>query len=159
MNYKVEKVLKDNKKFLVLFLIIWVVLEWTFISPLSVAIGEATKTGVYDGPTAFSTFFKELGTFTSFFRIFKANTLGIFLKATLIFTIAEFLFISIGVVRSRPKHEFTDIEHGSSDWSEGGEQYRVLSKHKGIILAENNYLPVNKPGNVNVLIVGRIWCW
>lgn len=159
MNYKVEKVLKDNKKFLILFVIIWVILEWTFISPLTVAIVEANKTGAYNGRVAFDTFFKELGTFTSFFRIFQRNGLSVFGKATLILTIAEFMFISIGVVRSRPKHEFADIEHGSSDWSEGGEQYKVLSKNKGIILAENNYLPVNKPGNVNVLIVGRIWCW
>ena len=38
-----------------------------------------------------------------------------------------------------------------------GEQYSVLSKHKGILLAENHYLPVDKRGNVNVLVVGRIW--
>ena len=35
----------------------------------------------------------------------------------------------------------------------------VLSKKEGIILAENNYLPVDKRGNVNVLVVGRIWIW
>lgn len=34
-------------------------------------------------------------------------------------------------------------------------KYKVLDKNKGIILAENNYLPVNKRGNVNVLVVGR----
>ena len=55
--------------------------------------------------------------------------------------------------------KYRDIEHGSSDWCEGGEQYTVLSKKEGIILAQKNYLPVDKKGNVNVLIVGRIWCW
>ena len=58
-----------------------------------------------------------------------------------------------------PKNEFTDIENGSSDWCVGGEQYRVLSKKEGIILAEKNYLPVDKRGNVNVLVVRRFWCW
>ncbi len=65
----------------------------------------------------------------------------------------------IGILKARPKHEYTDIEHGSSDWSEGGEQYSILSKNKGIILAQNNYLPVDKRGNVNVLVVGRFWFW
>ena len=32
-------------------------------------------------------------------------------------------------------------------------------KKKGIILAENHYLPVDKRGNVNVLVVGRFWFW
>ena len=59
----------------------------------------------------------------------------------------------------KPKNEFSDIEHGSSDWSQRGEQYQILSKNKGIILAENNYLPVDKRGNVNVLVVGRIRIW
>lgn len=65
----------------------------------------------------------------------------------------------VGIVKSLPKHEFEDIENGSSDWSENGEQYAVLSKKKGIILAEKNYLPVDKRGNVNVLVVRRFWCW
>ena len=50
--------------------------------------------------------------------------------------------------------DYEDIENGSSDWCEGGEQYKILSKNKGIILAEDNYLPVDKIGNVNVLVVG-----
>ena len=53
-----------------------------------------------------------------------------------------------------PKHRYDDIEHGSSDWSGHGEQYQVLSRRSGIILAENNYLPLDKRGNVNVLVVG-----
>ena len=65
----------------------------------------------------------------------------------------------IGFVKTAPKNEYSDIEQGSSDWSKGGEQYKVLSKNKGIILAENNYLPVDKRGNVNVLVVGRFWIW
>ena len=39
------------------------------------------------------------------------------------------------------------------------EQYKILSPKKGILLAEKNYLPVDKRGNVNVLIVGRFWFW
>ena len=36
---------------------------------------------------------------------------------------------------------------------------KILDKNKGIVLAENNYLPVDKRGNVNVLVVGRIRFW
>ena len=64
------------------------------------------------------------------------------------------IFVFVGIARAIPKHEFEDIENGSSDWSENGEQYKVLSKNKGIVLAEKNYLPVDKRGNVNVLVVG-----
>ncbi len=64
------------------------------------------------------------------------------------------IFFLWGFARAFPKHEYTDIENGSSGWSEHGEQYQVLSRNKGIVLAEKNYLPVDKRGNVNVLIVG-----
>ena len=69
------------------------------------------------------------------------------------------VFFLWGFARAFPKHEYTDIENGSSGWSEHGEQYQVLSRNKGIVLAEKNYLPVDKRGNVNVLVVRRFWCW
>ena len=75
------------------------------------------------------------------------------------YSLIALFFAIIGIVKAIPKHEFQDIENGSSDWSENGEQYKVLSKKKGIILAEKNYLPVDKRGNVNVLVVRRFWCW
>ena len=69
------------------------------------------------------------------------------------------IFVFVGVMKAMPSHEYEDIENGSSDWCEGGEQYKVLHKKKGIVLAEDNYLPVDKRGNVNVLVVRRVWCW
>ena len=75
------------------------------------------------------------------------------------FSIAYVILMLIGFAKTAPKNEYTDIEQGSSDWAKGGEQYNILSKHKGIILAENNYLPVDKRGNVNVLVVGRFRIW
>ena len=41
--------------------------------------------------------------------------------------------------------------------ADGG--YKILSEDKGIILAKDNYLPVDKRGNINTLIVGRFWIW
>ena len=84
---------------------------------------------------------------------------GVYLKTVFYTFLAFGIAIVVGLVKAFPKHEFDDIEHGSSDWSENGEQYQVLNKNKGIVLAEKNYLPVDKRGNVNVLVVGRIWCW
>ena len=68
------------------------------------------------------------------------------------FIIFALAAIGVGIYKGRKKGTYDKIEHGSSDWSEGGEQYRVLNKHEGIILAENNYLPLDKIGNINVLI-------
>ena len=82
-----------------------------------------------------------------------------FMKNLLLFTIVFFILMIIGIRKLKPKSEYEDIEHGSSDWAEHGEQYKVLSEKEGIILAEDNYLPLDKRGNVNVLIVGRIWVW
>ena len=74
------------------------------------------------------------------------------------FLYAYSLAVIVGIVRAWPKHQYEDIENGSSDWCENGEQYAVLSRNKGILLAEHNYLPVDKRGNVNVLVVRRFWC-
>ena len=89
----------------------------------------------------------------------KTKAKGFFIYVAKWFLAFYGLFVLIGVIKAFPKHEYEDIENGSSDWSENGEQYQVLSKHKGIILAEKNYLPVDKRGNVNVLVVRRFWCW
>ena len=87
------------------------------------------------------------------------NAIGIFFTFTKYFGLFYGLFVIIGIAKAMPKHEYENIENGSSDWCEHGEQYTVLSKNKGIILAEKNYLPVDKRGNVNVLIVRRFRCW
>ena len=72
----------------------------------------------------------------------------------LYYTVFFIVCIIIGIIKSKPTGEYYNIEHGSSDWSEHGEQYKVLNKNKGIILAEDNYLPIDKRGNINTLIVG-----
>ena len=157
MNYKVEKVLKDNRKYFIIFVILWLVIDIVLIAPLAVAIVNSTIEGQFNMGEFIPQFFSEISSLKSFTKIFNSATIGMFGKATLWMTIIFCVFLLIGLIKSKPKHEFTDIEHGSSDWSEHGEQYRILSKNKGIILAENNYLPEDKMGNVNVLVVGRFW--
>ena len=94
-----------------------------------------------------------------FGELAKFNAIGVYFKTLIGFSFIYAIIIIIGLIKSAPKNEYSDIEHGSSDWSQNGEQYQVLNKNKGIILAEDNYLPVDKRGNVNVLVVGRIRFW
>lgn len=161
MNYKIEKMIKDNRKYVIIFVILWLVIDIVLIAPIATTLAGNTKTVIEDTTSInkIEVFISEVTSFTAIFRVFSASTIGIFGKATLYYTIFFVIFAVIGVLKSKPKNEFTDIEHGSSGWCEHGEQYKILSKDKGILLAEKNYLPTNKIGNVNVLIVGRIRFW
>ncbi len=159
MNYKVKKTLKDNKKSIIVIAVLWIILTIILVSPLAYSIAEATDNGIFDFATFLEKIFPNIVSFTTITKVFGQNCIGIFLKTLLYFTIFYAICTVIGLFRSKPKSEYTDIEHGSSDWSQGGEEYKILSKHKGILLAQDHYLPVDKRGNVNVLVVGRFWFW
>ncbi len=154
MNYKVKKTLKDNKKSIIIIGVLWIILTIILVSPIAYSIVEATNNGIFNLTIFLEKVFANIVSFNSITKVFTAECIGTFFKTLLYFTIFYAIFTIIGLFRSKPKSEYTDIEHGSSDWSEGGEQYRVLSKHKGILLARDNYLPVDKRGNINVLVVG-----
>ena len=154
MGYKLNKAFKDNKKSIVIVLVLWVILSIVLVAPMSYSIGISMVNGAFQLDTFIEKFFSEVTSFTSITRVFSQGYGSIFGKNLLYFTVIYVVFALIGIFKSKPKHEYTDIEHGSSDWSENGEQYSILSKNKGIILAQNNYLPVDKRGNVNVLVVG-----
>ena len=152
---KMKKAFEKNKKYLILFLILWVVLEIVLIAPMSVAIAESTSAqGQFELANFIENFGKEVSSFTAITRIGSAGAVSAFGKGTLWLTILCLVVTAIGIIKSKPNSPYVDIENGSSDWCEGGEQYKILSKNKGIILAEDNYLPVDKRGNVNVLVVG-----
>ena len=159
MNYKISKALKDNKKSIIIIAILWVVLSIVFVAPIGYSIGLASQSGTFSFEIFLENVFTELASFTSITRVLNATYVGDFGKTLLYFTIIYLIFTLIGLFKSRPKNEYTDIEHGSSDWSENGEQYSILSKNKGIILSKHNFLPTNKRGNVNVLVVGRFRFW
>ncbi len=154
MNYKVKKTLKDNKKSMILIGVLWIILTIILVSPIAKSIVDATDNGVFVFGKFLAQVFQNIVSFNSITQVFGAAYIGTFFKTLLWFSIFYAICTTIGLFRSKPKSEYADIEHGSSDWSEGGEQYKVLSKHKGILLAQENYLPVDKRGNVNVLVVG-----
>lgn len=160
MNYKIKGAIKRNRTTFVICLILWIILSIVFVAPLTYSFFLANQGGSFDLTIFFETIVGNItNPFATLSNVFSQGVAGNFFSVLLVFTIIYMFFFFIGFVRSAPKNEYSDIEHGSSDWSERGEQYRILSKNKGIILAENNYLPVDKRGNVNVLVVGRFRFW
>ena len=159
MSYKIKSALKKSKMALIIALAIWIGLTILLSAPVGVSIKEATINGIFDSSKFFEVLFSNFGKIGSnLSKIFLPGYSHYFWKVEGYVTIGVLILLAVGIVKSMPKNEYTDIEHGSSDWA-SGEQYSVLSKKKGILLAENHYLPVDKRGNVNVLVVGRFWIW
>ena len=160
MNYKIEGAIRRNRTNFIIFAILWIFIAIVFVTPIAHSTFQANASGQFN----LTTFIEVFGTsimhpLDTLGTVLTEGAMRNYFSTLIIVTIFYSVFFFIGFVRSAPKNEFTDIEHGSSDWSQRGEQYQILSKNKGIILAENNYLPVDKRGNVNVLVVGRIWIW
>lgn len=148
------------KKYLIIMSVLWIVFAIVLVCPLAFSIVESTNE---QGTLSISMFINKLmpsiTDISTRFKVFSSQYIGTLGKTLLYYS---FFFVIISIIfylKNKSKGEYYNIEHGSSDWSENGEQYRVLSKNKGIILAEDNYLPVDKRGNINTLIVGRIWFW
>lgn len=160
MGYKIQGALKKVKKYLIIYAILWLFCVIVFVMPAGAAMTEAKASGIFN----FSEFLTKMGSyftspFSSFGKVFLPEYNSDFVNILTKFTVAFLIIEIIGIIRNAPKGEYEDIEHGSSDWSQRGEQYRILSNKKGIILGENNFLPVDKRGNVNVLVVGRFRFW
>ncbi len=150
MNYKLEGAIRRNKKYFILFTILWLFTAIVLIVPITLGYNAQVNNG--NGISVFVNAMKN--PFVGFADLASKNLMGAYAKTLGGFSIVFAIFFVIGVARSAPKNEYTDFEHGSSDWSRNGEQYQILSNKKGIILAEDNFLPVDKRGNVNVLVVG-----
>ena len=160
MNYKIEGAIRRNRKNFIIFAILWVFIAIVFVSPFAYSSHMAGLEGKMNLEVFSQTFGESIGhPFRTLANIFSEGASGTYFSTLLVATIIYSVFFFIGFVRSAPKNEYSDIEHGSSDWSQRGEQYQILNRNKGIILAEDNYLPVDKRGNVNVLVVGRIRFW
>jgi len=158
MGSKLKRALSKSKFVWIVVAVMWVALSIILVAPLSVTIADASNSD--DFMQVFMDDF--LVNFTDIGGIFKEcfsdEYRATYLKGELYLSVVLIIVAFYGVMKSLPKNEYTDIEHGSSDWAKG-EQYDVLSNKKGIILAEKHYLPVDKRGNVNVLVVGRFRFW
>lgn len=158
MSYRKQNLTGRNEKNLIIYIILWVVLALYIMPAFSYSKFVAGQTSMFDITSFVLTFFQSLiNPLKAIGEIFAQKILLSYLGDLLIASVIFSIFLFIGIIRNKPKNQYKNIEHGSSSWSYHGEQYRILNKNKGIILAKGNYLPVNKVGNVNVLVVGRIW--
>ena len=159
---KIKRALQKMKSRLIIYALVIIVAVFGLVAPISRAVVDANIAAAA-GSDWFEVFFMKLNYISqigdNITGVFQKEYFGAFWTGTKYFVLFALAFIFIGVYKALPKHEYDEIENGSSDWAQGGEQYRVLSKKQGIILAEKNYLPVDKRGNVNVLVVRRFWCW
>ena len=154
MNYKITGGIKKNKKTIIVGLVLWIILIIVLVLPFTCSVNAAKAGGQFNLEHFFKIYPKAMNPSQAFGYIASRGIFNKFLSNLFITTIVYLIFFIIGFAKTMPKHQFENIEHGSSDWSERGEQYQILSNKEGIILAENNYLPVDKRGNVNVLVVG-----
>lgn len=167
---KIKAAIRKIKTKLIVYYIIVLILLVEPLAPLTAAIqnaeiasGTTFSANPFSG-TLWQAFFVSFGTtlvnpLSALKRCLQEDYIGAYFKNIRAVLLISIIFALWGLLKAIPKHEYQDIENGSSDWSENGEQYKVLSKHKGIVLAEKNYLPVDKRGNVNVMVVRRFWCW
>lgn len=160
MNYKIKGAVRRSRKSFIVCAILWLVLVIVFVAPFSYSIYLANDGGKFLIDTFIEQLVKNItNPIGALIGIFSQGATHNFISTLLTFSIFYIAIFFIGFAKSAPKNEFTDFEHGSSDWSQKGEQYQILSRNKGLILAEDNYLPLDKRGNVNVLVVGRFRFW
>ena len=158
---KIRKAINKIKGKLIVSFILWLILVIVFVAPTGLAFKSAYEV---TGDQRWENLIKALGTYitkpiTAIAKCISGEAEGYFWATLWRFTLIYIGAVTIGIAKAFPKHEFDGIENGSSDWCQNGEQYQILSNKAGLILAEKNYLPVDKRGNVNVLVVGRIRCW
>ena len=157
MGNKISYALKKSKSVFIIAIILWVILSIVLIAPVSISWVDAIEKG--NGNFIENLINSNIGNIGgNLGKAFSGEYISNYLKCELWAAILIIGFAIVGMIKTMPKHDYADIEHGSSDWA-SGEEYSVLSRNKGILLAEKHYLPVDKRGNVNVLVVGRFWFW
>ena len=154
MGSSFSEFMKKNLKYIIFALVLWAIGEIFLVAPIALSISQSYVDGLFDIALFIEALVENIVSFSSIGKVFSSEAIGPFGSTTLFYTILVLLAVGIGTFKNRKKTKYQNIEHGSSDWSQGGEQYRVLSRNSGLLLAQNHYLPLNKLGNINVLIVG-----
>ena len=126
MNYKIEGAIKKNRKSFIICGILWLLLVIVFVAPFSYSVFQATNEL---GKVSITVFMEQLPTnitkpIATLGGIFTQGATHDFISLLLGFTVVYLVVFFIGFAKSAPKNEYTDIEHGSSDWSQRGEQYQ-----------------------------------
>ena len=152
---------KVLKKTILPITILFLVLCIIILPSFAVAIAYGNFKIIQNSEVSISIFMDNLkySLTNPFWSIGEMFRLGQVMDAYInIFKIAIFVYyVPILYFMFKPKKkkpEWEKKEHGSAEWAKKGEQYKVLSKKEGILLAKDNYLPVDKRGNINVLVIG-----
>lgn len=156
--FKFKQFMKKLKKNFFIYIVVWLIIAILLIVPLAYTITQNKLEGIslIEGLTynLIDNFFKfPIG------QVMKEPYISDFVTCIQIYSVIYIFIVYLSISKTLPKNEYDKIEHGSSAWCEDGEQYKILSKKSGIILAKDHYLPTDKEGNINVLIVGRFWFW
>lgn len=151
--------IKKYKNVFIVLLILWLIMTVVLALPFATAIQETIlETGSSKATIIIEKFSENLkNPLECISKAFSSEYVGAVFSTVGKFTLVYLFAAIIIMINSKSKGKYYGIEHGSSDWCENGEQYRILDPKNGIILAEKNYLPVDKRGNTNVLVVGRFW--
>lgn len=156
--FKFKEFMKKLKKNFLVYLVVWLIVAILLIVPLAYTITQDKLEGLtlIEGLT-----YNFANNFFKFpiAEVMQEPYLADFTTCIQVYSLIYLFLVYLSISKTLPKNEYDKIEHGSSDWCENGEQYKILSKKSGLLLAKDHYLPVDKPGNINVLIVGRFWCW
>ena len=114
MNYKIEGSLRRNKKYFIIFAILWLFIAIVLIVPWTLGVNVTTIEG--DLGAGIGKFVETMkNPFAGFVEIIENDLMQSYLKNIGIFSIFFAIFFIIGIARSAPKNEYTDFEHGSSE--------------------------------------------
>lgn len=134
MNYKLESALKKGKTTIIVAGILWLLLAIVFIMPWTCGIYTKTLLGEFNMDSFLTVFMSAVTNPGKGFKTLAERGIILnYIKNLFGFSLFYIIVVIIGIFKMMPKHRYDDIEHGSSDWSENGEQYKVLSKKSGII--------------------------
>lgn len=156
MSYKTDKVVSTIKKNIWVYLILWLIITIVLIAPVVYAFVNTSVNGKINTALFIEEVVPSILKFTTITEMINPKYLLPFIETLGVCTLLYVYKIAQTIKKTLPKSEYDKKEHGSSDWCAEGEQYKILDKKNGILLAKDNYLPLNKRGNLNVLIVGRI---
>ena len=154
----INKIITLLKKNLILLFAVWLIIAIIIIPALSLAIvqGSVLASPDIDASLPFVgnlTYFIS-NPFLTLGYIFNPRFFGTYLETLKNFTGIYLLLVVFLAYKYEESKPYDGKEYGSARWSKDGEQYKILSKTSGIILAKDNYLPVDKQGNTNVMVIG-----
>ena len=130
--------LRENLPRIIIGIVIYILVIIFLVAPIVVSFHGR---GLIEGIGVFP---EEITSFSSISKALSKEYISEFGKGILVFTGVAIVLFLYALYKDKGRGQYRNKEHGSSDWSKNGEQYKILSRNKGIILAENNYLPTDK---------------